>query len=291
MSKQSNSQKQTVNVTVNNRMACCDKPKKKRRSKPKPRPEEPPMDINEFPALNTPALTRPSYAPFPIRNTVYMPSTVQISPEGMPPPIPEYADRRYTNMVRTLEDMQKNVLNEMQNLRQAMNPTIAPRPMPQLSDSEMFEVDVAPQKSEPRTLDITSQQARRPRQELSMQDAQTIFDVPPRQPSTPTTPSSSRLRMMTPNLLFEDVESSQQQTAQSPVANLVSNFEGMSLDSPTLRASAQRRRGELDGFSVSELQNLYYSQKPGGRGRGRPLENKAVLINRIIDIEVYGKTF
>jgi hypothetical protein len=133
--------------------------------------------------------------------------------------------------------------------------------------------------------DITSQQGRRQRRELTMQDPQTVFDVSPRQPSTPSTPSSS---MMTPNILFEDGEP---QATGSPVSNLVNNFEQMAIDTPGQRASAQRRRGELDNFSVQDLQNLYYSKKPGGRGRGRPLENKAVLINRIIDIEIYGKTF
>lgn len=113
--KQSNKQTQNVSVVVNNKM-CCDKPKpKKRRAKPKP-PQEP---IDEFPVLNTPAQTRPNYGPMamPIRNTVYMPSSVQISPDGMQPPIPEYFNRPYTNLVRTMEDMRTSIMNEVNDVK------------------------------------------------------------------------------------------------------------------------------------------------------------------------------
>lgn len=278
MSKQSNSQKQTVNVTVNNRMACCDKPKKKRRSKPKPRPEEPPMDINEFPALNTPALTRPSYAPFPIRNTVYMPSTVQISPEGMQPPIPEYADRRYTNMVRTLEDMQKNVLNEMQNLRQAMNPTIAPRPMPQLSD-EMFEVDVAPQR--PQVPVVTQEEARTPMASTMRQNDLFEEDAPMRASSPPPV-------MRT------------QQVSSSP------NRYNITRDDINLRSPSQqnddneetRKRFLTEQYKdkEDELRNDYATYKfevlKIPRGSGRPPTKLDSIINKIVEFErIYGTPF
>lgn len=128
--KQSNKQTQNVKVIVNTNSKCCDKPKpKKRRAKPKP-PQEP---INEFPLLNTPALTRPSYAPLPIRNTVYMPPTVQISSEGMSYPIPNYFDRPYTNLVRTMEDFQNNIMNEMNDVKQAL----ASQPQPFLDTNEI----------------------------------------------------------------------------------------------------------------------------------------------------------
>ena len=273
MSKQSNSQKQTVNVTVNNKMACCEKPKKKRKSKPKKPQEEPIMD-DEFPVLNTPASSRPSFAPIPIRNTVYMPSSVQISPEGMQPPIPDYFQKHYTNLMRTMEDFQNNIVKEWQDWKQSMQPTVVPQE-PQRISPEMT-------MSEPQLIfDVTPQQSKMQRPTLTMQDAQTVFDISSRQPQSPSTPSAS---MMTPNQLFEEGETSQ----MTPVSNLISNFEEMG--SPN-RAQVQQRRNQLDNLSVKDLQNIYYSKKVGGRGRGRPVSNQAVLINRIIDIEFYGKTF
>lgn len=124
MSKQSNKQTQNVNVVVNNKVGCCEKPKRKRKSRPKQ--EEPPMDDGGFPVLDTPAQTRPSYSALPVRNTVYMPSTVQISPEGMMPPIPSYFEKPMTNLMRTMEDFQHNMMKEWQEYQQAANPTIAP---------------------------------------------------------------------------------------------------------------------------------------------------------------------
>lgn len=112
--KQSN--KQTVNVTVNNNSKCCDKPKpKKRRAKPKP-PQEP---IDEFPVLNTPQArtNMPNIAPLPVRHTVYIPNSIQISPDGVNPPLPPYFDRPFTNLTRTVEDMRKSFMNEINDVR------------------------------------------------------------------------------------------------------------------------------------------------------------------------------
>lgn len=279
MSKQSNKQTQNVKVVVNNRLGCCDKPKRKRKTKPKQ--EDPPMDDGGFPALNTPAQTRPSYSALPIRNTVYMPSTVQISPEGMMPPIPNYFERPYTNLVRTMEDFQDNIVKEWREFQQSMQPTISPTPQPELTMTDTQSLfDIAPQETAPS----------RRKQALTLQDTQTIYDVPtssmrPSTPSTPTTPPT----MMTPNVL------EQEGLTTPPVSNLVSTFEQMgtplqSQASPSSGKSvANERRQQLNSMNLTDLQNLYYSQREGGRGRGRPIENRAVLINRIIDIEVYGK--
>jgi hypothetical protein len=53
----------------------------------------------------------------PIRNTVYMPPTVQISSEGMTYPIPAYFDRPFTNLTRTVEDMRNSLMNEINDVR------------------------------------------------------------------------------------------------------------------------------------------------------------------------------
>lgn len=118
--KQTNNNKQTqsVKVTVNNHINANPKPKR-RRSKPKPPPEPP---IDDFPVLNTPMRNpaMPNISALPIRNTVYIPPSVQITPDGGAPPIPAYFDRPYTNLVRTMEDMQQSLMSEIDDVRQAI---------------------------------------------------------------------------------------------------------------------------------------------------------------------------
>lgn len=118
--KQSNSQ--SVKVTVNNKINCCDADKKKKRRKPrrKQQQEEASQEVNEFPVLDTPANTRypqMSIAPMAVRNTVYLPNTAQITPEGMQYPIPPYFERQYTNLTRTMEDFRDTMMKEMQDVR------------------------------------------------------------------------------------------------------------------------------------------------------------------------------
>jgi hypothetical protein len=116
---QSNKQTQNVKVTVNNRIdsKCCDDKKKKRRKPRKPSP--PPEEINEFPVLNTPMRNSatPNISALPVRNTVYIPPAVQISPEGMAPPVPEYFRTYYTNMTQTMEDMRRSMMSEIDDVR------------------------------------------------------------------------------------------------------------------------------------------------------------------------------
>lgn len=115
-------QHQSLTVVVNNNIKNnVEKPKRKR---PKKKPElsqggQAPIDplTEEFPVLNTPADSRPSIHPVPVRNTVYTPSTVQISPVGMSYPIPHYFDRPYTNLERTMEDLRNSLMNEMNDVR------------------------------------------------------------------------------------------------------------------------------------------------------------------------------
>jgi len=235
---------------------CCDKPKpKKRRAKPKPQ-QEPILD--EFPVLNTPALTRPNYGPMamPIRNTVYMPPTVQISPEGMTPPIPNYFDRPYTNLVRTMEDFQNNIMNEMNDVKSL----VSSRPMTN---------------------------------EMGTDPQMPTVDIPAPVPAIASTSSSPAIAStskpspppMTNNALFgdEDIQG---------IADALQNF---SISNPTTsgattRNKEQKRRETLQGLKVKELQDTYYKLK-GGRGTGALLTNKAILVQRIIDIELKGKQF
>lgn len=280
MSKQSNSQKQSVNVTVNNKMACCDKPKKKRRSKPKPRQEEPMMD-DGFPVLDTPAPSRPSYSAVPIRNTVYMPSSVQISPEGMMPPIPNYFERPYTNLVRTMEDFQRSILKELNDVRQSMNPT------------------VTPQETQTMMPELAGQETQTMMPEMAGQGTQTNFDI-----ASPSTPSAS---LMTPNVLFEGDEEQPQNTP--PVSSLINRFEALTpsqsqaqpssplqqqdIDTPTRRQQEQQRRLFYnENYSDAQIDTIYqtYINKFDIKQRGRPATKKLSQINNILAFErQYGR--
>lgn len=121
--KQSNKQTQSVKVVVNNKISsnCCNDKKKKRKPKKKPQEqEEAPQEVNEFPVLDTPANTRypqGGISHMAVRNTVYLPNTAQITPEGMQYPIPPYFERQYTNLTRTMEDFRETMMKEMQDVR------------------------------------------------------------------------------------------------------------------------------------------------------------------------------
>ena len=220
MTKQSNSQKQTVNVTVNNKMACCEKPKKKRKSKPKPKPrqEEPEMPMDDgFPVLNTPSPSRPTYSAVPIRNTVYMPSTVQISPEGMMPPIPDYFQRPYTNLIRTMEDFQNNLMKELNDVRQTARPTVAPQGTQTMPDPIATQTmpEMAGQQTQTMMPEMAGQQtqtmpnpiATQTMPELSMSEPQSMFDISPQVPVVTREEARSPMQMnFRPNMLFEEDE-------------------------------------------------------------------------------------
>jgi hypothetical protein len=272
MTKQSNSQKQTVNVVVNNKMACCEKPKKKRKSKPKPKPrqEEPEMPMDDgFPVLNTPSSSRPSYSAVPIRNTVYMPSTVQISPEGMMPPIPDYFQRPYTNLIRTMEDFQNNIVKEFNDVRQSMNPTIAPqepRAMPQLSDETMM-FDIPPQRPV-----VTREEARTPMASTMMQNA--LFEGDEEQPQN-TPPVSSLINR------FEALTPSQSQS-------LPSSSQQQDNDTPTRKAQEdERRKFYINSYTDAQIDRIYqnYINKFDIKQRGRRATKKLSQINNILAFE------
>lgn len=128
--KQSNTQ--SVKVVVNNKIHCCDDKKKKRKPRKKQQPQEQPID--EFPVLNTPINSRypqAGIAPMAVRNSVYIPSAMQITPEGISQPVPEYFNRHYTNLVRTMEDFKSSMMNEIQDVRNlvSIQPPTAQPPM------------------------------------------------------------------------------------------------------------------------------------------------------------------
>lgn len=153
--KQSNTQTQSVKVVVNNKIACCDDKKKKRR-KSKRKQQQPEQPMDEFPVLNTPVNSRYSQggiAPMAVRNTVYIPNSSQITPEGMQYPIPSYFDRQYTNLTRTMEDFRDSVMKEIDDVR-IINQTLAVRPQTMTDDTQtspMFEEreDMQPSTSSP----------------------------------------------------------------------------------------------------------------------------------------------
>lgn len=119
--KQSNKQTQSVKVVVNNKLSC--NPCEKKKKKPKRKQQQPEQPIDEFPALTTEINSRypqAGIAPMSVRNTVYIPNSSQISPEGMQYPIPSYFDRQYTNLTRTMEDFRDSMMKEINDVRQNM---------------------------------------------------------------------------------------------------------------------------------------------------------------------------
>lgn len=122
--KQSNKQTQNVKVVVNNNLKeCCDKPKPKRR-KPQRKPkEQDPAPMDEFPTLYTPQARNgtPSISAMPNRQGVYLPPSIQITNQGSQYPVPEYFDRHYTNLTRTIEDFAQMIRKEQQDVNDLVN--------------------------------------------------------------------------------------------------------------------------------------------------------------------------
>lgn len=261
MSKQSNKQTQNVHVVVNNKMGCCEKPKRKRKSKPKQ--EDPPMDDGGFPVLNTPAQTRPNYSALPVRNTVYMPSTVQISPEGMMPPVPDYFNKQYTNLVRTMEDFHANMLNEWREWQQSMQPTISPSVQQEAQTDFIESTKATPA--------------------LTMADAQSLFDIQPSTSLTTSpapTPSSSSIA---PNVVNED--------DNEPLQNLITAFDKISVSGENNTIST-RRQHYIDNFNEEAINEIYqtYINKFNIKKSGKPAKQKLTQINNILKFEdQYGK--
>jgi hypothetical protein len=119
------SNKQSVNVIINNKLnSCCEK-KKKRKMKTRDFRQEPQPQIeNEFPALPTPAARQgAAFIPSGVsnRNSVYIPNSAQIEPEGVQPPIPAYFEKHYTNLQRTIDDMKENLMREIDDVKMSMD--------------------------------------------------------------------------------------------------------------------------------------------------------------------------
>lgn len=115
--KQSNNQ--SVKGVVNNKINCCDDKKKKRKPRKKQQPQEQ-QPVDEFPVLNTQINSRypqGGISHMAVRNTVYIPNAMQITPEGIQQNVPEYFNRHYTNLVRTMEDFRTSMMNEMQDVK------------------------------------------------------------------------------------------------------------------------------------------------------------------------------
>lgn len=135
--KQSNKQTQSVKVVVNNKVSCNPCEKKKKKPRRKQQPQQPEQPVDEFPALDTQVNTRypqMGIAPMAVRNTVYIPNSSQISPEGMQYPIPPYFDRQYTNLTRTMEDFRDSMVKEIDDVRQ----TIAMRPPTMTNNTQTY---------------------------------------------------------------------------------------------------------------------------------------------------------
>lgn len=261
--KQSNKQTQNVKVNVINKIdsKCCDDKKKKskpkRRREPQPPPEEPPLD--EFPVLNTPArnTAMPNISALPVRNTVYIPNSVQISPEGVAPPVPAYFEKYYTNMTRTMEDMRQSLLSELEDVKQLIpvRPAMTTEgtQMPQLTD-ETFAVDIPP---------VARQTS--PENPASVQFVR-------REPAAVASSSSVRR-----NLLFEEEDETPTQETESPSRK---------------QEEDKRRKFYRDNYNDEQIDFIYqsYINKFSIDKKGRPATKKPSQINNILAFEKqYGR--
>lgn len=121
MTTQSNKQTQSVKVVVNNNTNCCDKPKPRRRRKPAPRQEEAPppdMMMPPLPPMKEFARGLPAY---PIRPTLFAPTTQMIQPENGLTQLPAYFDKQFTNQQATLEEIQRSLRHNYEELATQLN--------------------------------------------------------------------------------------------------------------------------------------------------------------------------
>jgi hypothetical protein len=181
--KQSNTQTQSVKVVVNNKIACCDDKKKKRTKPKRKQQQEAPQEANEFPVLNTPVNSRYSQggiAPMAVRNTVYIPNSAQITPEGMQYPIPSYFDRQYTNLTRTMEDFRDSMMKEIDDVRQTM--VVRPQ-TPMVQERE----DMQPSTSSPVRQIINKFES------LGYDDDDEMYNTQDEEPLIPSSPEQSNI--------------------------------------------------------------------------------------------------
>lgn len=214
--KQSNVQKQSVRVVVNNRIEskCCDD-KKKRKPKRRQPPPPPPEVINEFPALATPPsranTSIPNISPIAVRNVVYPAQTVQISPEGDAPPIPAYFEVPYTNLVRTMENLRTAILNERRDIETLAQATQTMSPAFNAIDTQT-------------TTPV-----------LGMSSPQGAVNVPPR--TIVSSPNPDDVFLPSPPVL---------QTQKTPVKDLINTFEASSSKASPSYDLRQREEPEPD---------------------------------------------
>lgn len=115
MPTQSNKQTQNVKVIVNNK-ACCET--KKRRPRRRPRPEasaEQPQEEIAVPASPMKDFAR-GLSAYPIRPTLYAPLSTTIQVEGGLRQVPSYFDKQLTNQQLTLEQLQRTVQEQYDDL-------------------------------------------------------------------------------------------------------------------------------------------------------------------------------
>jgi hypothetical protein len=301
--KQSNKQTQNVKVTVNNHISskCCDEDKKKKRKPRKQQPPpSPPDEMDDFPVLNTPARNPAvsGISALPVRNTVYMPSTVQISTEGAQPPIPAYFDRPYTNLVRTIEDMRNSLMSEIQDVRGLI---ATPEMMAQETQTQPQGVAMETQ-TQPQGVTVGTDTM--PRQ-MTMSDPQSLFNMSPVQPnlnmsdpqslfniSPALSPVKQKINdfeaMMIQNDLFNEEE-----TPPIPMASTLTTETGASSSlmptqsPPKVKSSLET---QLRNAPIQNLHNLYYETlrgmglDTGGRRMNVEERNREKLIKQYINL-------
>ena len=139
MPTQSNRQTQNVKVVVNNK-GCCEPKRRKPRRRPKQSAELPPEEVQMPPVPPMKDFSR-GLSAYPVRPSLYAPVSTTIQMDGGLRQVPSYFEKQLTNqqltleqLQRTIEDQYDDLLNQMGQMQPAPIPTqapIAPQSTPQ----------------------------------------------------------------------------------------------------------------------------------------------------------------
>ena len=280
--KQSNKQTQSVKVIVNNNMkSCCEDKKKKQKPKRKQQqPEQPEQPIDEFPAMNTLANSRypqGGIAPMAVRNTVYIPNTAQITPEGMQYPIPSYFDRQYTNLTRTMEDFRDSMMKEIDDVRQ----TISIKPPMMANDTQ---TDFPQSSMDTQTDENLYDNALFG----TLSRRNTVDEENEPVASTSRTPVKQLKQIFEPNV-------PKSPTTPTPIKNLYSKLSNMNTGTETDNVMSSRKQLEKERrihftsekFTDEDIAKLYndYINKFDIKKRGGRAKKRLTQINNILAFE------
>lgn len=140
---QTNSQTQNVKVVVNNK-GCCEPKRRKPRRRPKQPAELPPEEVQMPPVPPMKDFAR-GLSAYPVRPSLYAPVSTTIQMDGGLQQVPSYFEKQLTNQQLTLEQLQRTIENQYDDLldqigqmqRASAPPPIAPQTTPQFQPATL----------------------------------------------------------------------------------------------------------------------------------------------------------